>query len=580
MARKSRKAAKQQPAVEIPLITTKPAVDLIPTAAYGRLSVENGGHETDESLQNQMAILYRFIDDHPELELADSYIDNGYTGTNFERPDFQRLMEDVQTGKIGCIVVKDLSRFGRDYLETGYLLETVLPRLNIRFIAVNDNYDSFREEDQDKITVPIKNIVNAMYAKDQSRKLTVAAEARRKKTNVVPNGRAPYGYVISEDHTKYEVDPDAALYVRAIFQWVRTGVRLDEVAKRLNQMEVPVPSDYRNLKEGKPSHNRKWAYSTVRTILNNPSYVGDVCMGRLRQCMYRAEPVRKTEREEWTIYEDVHEPLVSKPDYQEIKNLAKDEIYYSARSKSYNVKAREKFHDQMTGLVYCAECGRRMNYVLYRNDYSRATEEEIRKGLRSRKNGLGRVEIYSCPPLAGQAKCGGHRINTDLLKMIVMDQLNFQIRTMTDMSQILEKLKKENGGKDPMLSTQRKLKSAEGKLASIGNTIMKFYEDLADGVISTDEYDEIRSGLLAKKDNIEQECADLRKSYNKQLRLLDRFSAIYKDMNGACSGNEFDEDLVKRTVERINVTANGDVDIRFVFSDTVGKTVELLKGEM
>ncbi len=580
MARKSRKAINPSQSSSPLVIPAKQTVELMPTAAYGRLSIENGGNETDESLRNQMAILYSFIDEHPELELTESYADNGYTGTNFERPNFQRLMEDIQTGKIKCIVVKDLSRFGRDYLETGFLLETVLPGLNVRFISVNDNYDSFRKDDQDKITVPIKNIVNSMYSKDQSRKMSIAAEARRKRGDVVPNGQAPFGYDISEDRSKYIVDPEAAQYVRTIFQWIRMGVKIDEVAKRMNQMEVPTPSDHKNLKDGKPSLNKKWTYSTVRTILHNPVYVGDVCMGRLRQCLYKAEPVRKTEKDEWTVYKDTHEPLVSRADYQEILNMEKQENYYSARSKSYNVKARKNFRDQMTGLVYCAECDRRMNYILYRNDYSRATEEELRKGLRSRKNGLGRVEIYSCPPLAGKAKCGGHRISTNLLKMIVMDQLNFQIRTMSDVTKVLEKLKKENGGKDPMLSSLRKLNSIEGKLASVGNTITKSYEDLADGVINEDEYDEIRESLLKKKERLEQEYVDLKKGYSKQLRLLDKFSEVYKEFDGVCSGYEFDEALVKNTVERITVTAAGDVEIRFVFADIVRDTVDLLRGEM
>ncbi len=580
MARKSRKTVNLSQPSE-PLITPlKDVIELMPTAAYGRLSIENGGNETDESLRNQMAILYSFINEHPELELAGSYADNGFTGTNFERPAFQSLMEDIQIGKIRCIVVKDLSRFGRDYLEAGFLLDTVLPRLNVRFISVNDNYDSFRKDDQDKISVPIKNIVNSMYSKDQSRKMTIAAEARRMRSDVVPNGRAPFGYDFSEDKSKYIVDPVAAQYVRAIFQWMRIGIKIDEIANRMNQMGVPTPSDYRNLKNGKPSLNKKWTYSTVRTILYNPSYVGDVCMGRLRQCLYKAEPVRKTEQEEWTVYKDTHEPLVSRGDYQEILDITKQENCYSARSKSYNVKARENFRDQMTGLVYCAECGRRMNYILYRNDYSRATEEEIRKGLRSRKNGLGRVEFYSCPPLAGEAKCGGHRISTNLLKMIVMDQLNFQIRTMSDMANVLEKLKKENGGKDPILSSLKKMNSIEGKLADIGNTIMKSYEDLADGVITEREYDNVRENLLKKKENLEQEYVDLKKDYSKQLRLLDKFSDVNKKFEGICYGYEFDEALVKNTVERITVTAAGDVEIRFSFADVVCDTVELLRGEM
>ena len=167
MARKSRRA-QNDTAVSTAVIAniqTKKKENLLRTAAYGRLSVEN---ETDESLQTQMSMLYQFIDEHEDLQLEDSYSDNGYSGTNFDRPEFVRLMDDVRSGKIECIVVKDLSRFGRDYLETGYYIETLFPHLNVRFISVTDEFDSIREEDRSSLAVPIKNMVNAMYAKDIS----------------------------------------------------------------------------------------------------------------------------------------------------------------------------------------------------------------------------------------------------------------------------------------------------------------------------------------------------------------------------------------------------------------------------
>ena len=157
MARKSRKNRN----VESNIQTVVKKENLLDTAAYIRLSVENGGNETDETLVVQQMLVERFIEEHPDLRLEEVYIDNGFTGTNFERPGFMRLMEDVRSGKVQCIVVKDLSRFGRDYLETGYYLETILPKLNVRFIAITDDYDSSRKEDRENISVPIKNMVNA-----------------------------------------------------------------------------------------------------------------------------------------------------------------------------------------------------------------------------------------------------------------------------------------------------------------------------------------------------------------------------------------------------------------------------------
>lgn len=228
MARKSRKNRN----VESNIQTVVKKENLLDTAAYIRLSVENGGNETDETLVVQQMLVERFIEEHPDLRLEEVYIDNGFTGTNFERPGFMRLMEDVRSGKVQCIVVKDLSRFGRDYLETGYYLETILPKLNVRFIAITDDYDSSRKEDRENISVPIKNMVNAMYAKDMSKKILEAKEAQKRNGNITLS-KVAFGYVRSEDKTRQVVDETVASVVRMIFQWTLLGVNKREIADRL-----------------------------------------------------------------------------------------------------------------------------------------------------------------------------------------------------------------------------------------------------------------------------------------------------------------------------------------------------------
>ena len=237
MARKSRRN-KNVEAVSNQIIEN--CENLIDTGAYIRLSVENGGNETDETLVVQQMLVEKFIEEHPDLKLAGTYIDNGFSGTNFERPGFLKLMEDVRSGKIQCIVVKDLSRFGRDYLETGYYLETILPRLNVRFIAITDDYDSSRKEDRENISVPLKNMVNAMYAKDMSKKILAAKDAQRKKGNITLS-KVAFGYVRSEDRHRQIVDEEVAPFVRMIFQWYMMGVSKKKIADRLNLMGIATP---------------------------------------------------------------------------------------------------------------------------------------------------------------------------------------------------------------------------------------------------------------------------------------------------------------------------------------------------
>ncbi len=276
MARKSRRA-QNDTAVSTAVVAniqTKKKENLLRTAAYGRLSVEN---ETDESLQTQMSMLYQFIDEHEDLQFEDSYSDNGYSGTNFDRPEFVRLMDDVRSGKIECIVVKDLSRFGRDYLETGYYIETLFPHLNVRFIAVTDDFDSIREEDRSSLAVPIKNMVNAMYAKDISKKICASREVIKNKEDSMPMGTAPFGYDHSEDKKRFVLDEENAPTVRAIFAWSRLCVSVKEIGKRLDLIGVMTPGQSRNQKVGKEIKPAEWRADTVYKILSHPGYVGDVC---------------------------------------------------------------------------------------------------------------------------------------------------------------------------------------------------------------------------------------------------------------------------------------------------------------
>ena len=225
MARKSRKNktivfAERESTELSPL----PEDNRLATAIYARLSLENSGHESDDSIKTQITLVESFVKDHPELKLAETYVDNGVSGTTFDRPEFTRLMNDVKTGKIQCIVVKDLSRFGRDYLEMGYYVEQLFPLLNVRFIAITDRYDSNNPNDRNSIVMPVKNMVNAMYAKDFSRK-DAAYHAHCRETGKVMKKDMPYGYRFSAETNNFEIDPETEPYVRLVFAWTLAGLR-------------------------------------------------------------------------------------------------------------------------------------------------------------------------------------------------------------------------------------------------------------------------------------------------------------------------------------------------------------------
>ena len=277
MARKSRKNQVLPESVQVQA-TEKTARQLLATAAYVRLSVENSGNSTDDTLQTQIELVHNFIANHPDLKLADTYIDNGFTGTNFDRPEFERLMQDVKLGKIQCVVVKDLSRFGRDYLETGHYLETIFPRLNVRFIAVTDDFDSFRPGDVESMATPIKNLVNSLYAKDISNKLR-AVNANKRKRGERCGSFPPYGLKLTEDRKNYLPDQETVPYVRAIYVWKLLDVNKHEIVRRLELLQAPSPRQLQRMHSDNTAHlqdNTTWLPGAVARILENPVYADGV----------------------------------------------------------------------------------------------------------------------------------------------------------------------------------------------------------------------------------------------------------------------------------------------------------------
>ena len=543
------------------------------------MSSENNGNETDDSLKNQMSIIEDYIEANPELELTDSYMDNGYTGTNFNRPEFQRLMNDVKCGKIQCIVVKDLSRFGRDYVETGYYMETILPRLNVRLIAINDNYDSSREEDQDSMAVSIKNLINEMYAKDLSVKILAAEEIRRSRDDVLPHGRTPYGYMKSDDHSQYLAEPEAAQYVRTIFQWIRMGVTCGEAARRLNAMKVLTPEEYRKRNDGKPYRLKKWDSESLVQIVENRVFCGDVCMGKLRQAQYRGIKQHWVDQDEWVIRMDAHEPLVPRKDFEAIWNRENVSNSYTERFRKYNIQIREEVRDQMKGMVYCAECGKRMFYTRYSKDYSAATQEELEKNERAKKSGNRKSDYYMCPPLNGDAKCGGHKISADLLKMIVTDQIQLQIKTASDLKTIIESNRKNKQEKDPLLSLTRKLTAIQGKISSAENRILSLYEDYMDGILTVEDYRILEKECKSKIEQFENDKELLETEYRKVKKQFDSFDRLCTALKDKKIGMEFNEQLTRELVDRIDVGKYGEIEVHFSFKDTIASVIEALEAQ-
>ena len=294
------------------------------TAVYVRLSVEDNGTCSD-SIENQIYLLKKYVMSKEELELVSVRKDNGYTGTNFERPEFQKMMEDIRHGKINCIVVKDLSRFGRNYMEMGTYLEQVFPYLGVRFISVNDNYDSINADANDALVLAIKNIYHHVYAKDISHKICTLFDMKKKKGLFL--GRfAPYGYKKSlENRYHLEIEEETAPVIRNIFNWRISGMGTSAIAKRLNDLKIPSQSrrlyEKGLLKGTNKEAKALWSAGSVAGILENPNYYGCIVERKEDTAYYKGQGIRKLPKEEWNYIEGMHEGIIDKQMFEKVQNL-------------------------------------------------------------------------------------------------------------------------------------------------------------------------------------------------------------------------------------------------------------------
>ncbi|MCD7823995.1 MAG: recombinase family protein [Oscillospiraceae bacterium] len=320
-------------------------------ALYARLSDENNGFEDDRSLRNQINYLESYLKEHPELKLWDIYTDNGRSGLNFDRAEFQRMLEDIREGKVNCVLVKDLSRFGRNHIEAGYYLETIFPEMGVRFISVNDGFDSLNEDGGDSLILPLKNMINEMYARETQRKVLAVLRAKEK-VGERPFAMVPYGYKV-DPGCNYHLLPDenTSCYVRLVFSMKASGCGLTAIADRLNEIGAPTPLDYLKSR-GKYLSVRssgRWDYISVQQLLSNRTYTGST--------VYNT-----TGKGDYMVIPNTHEPFVDVNVFEKISQ----EIAEKGRQKSEALKKAhlraEELPNVLKGKFFCGNCGRAMLY--------------------------------------------------------------------------------------------------------------------------------------------------------------------------------------------------------------------------
>lgn len=454
-------------------------------ALYCRLSRDDDIQGESNSIANQKKILLKYAKDHG-IENVEVYVDDGFSGTNFNRPDFKRMMEDIENDLIDTVIVKDLSRFGRNYLEVGYYLEEYFPSNDIRFIAINDNVDSDLGEDD---FTPFRNIMNEWYAKDISRK--VKSAHRAKALAGEPLSKPVYGYIRNPmDKKHWIIDPEAAAVVKKIYSLALSGWGTDQIARYLESEKILTPTAYW-LSKGIVIPGRKdttldpyyWGNTTVKGILEKREYMGDVVNFKSYTKSYKNKKRYRNDESDMLIIENVHEPIIDRATWQAVRTLR-------SQSKGRRRSPKSGIINPFSGVMYCADCGGKMRFRHYDS------------------NGL---EYFECSNYKGKGTRGicetTHRIRCDALDMVVKEELrkltSVYENSKEEFCRFLEKEYESTCGQNKE-NLEKRIRTLESRNEQIDILYKKIYEDNCFGKISDEMFSVMSKDYeKEKKDNTE-----------------------------------------------------------------------------
>ena len=522
-------------------------------ALYIRLSQEDADNGTDKqesnSVTSQKNILNEFVEEHNDLVVYDTYIDDGYTGTDFNRPSFKKLLEDIKSGSVNSVIVKDLSRLGRNYIEVGNYIEQVFPLFNIRFISINDGIDSFKNPSStNTILVPFKNLINDEYARDTSIKIRTSLNGKKKKGEFI-GAFSSYGYIKdSNDKHKLVIDKVAADIVRKIFDWnVNEGLGKIAICHRLNDLGILNPTGHKKLELGQNYNNYgikdniyTWTPSTVRNILKNEIYIGNTVQGKRRAKSYKIHKIEDVPKEEWVVVANTHEPIIDKETFEKAQEQGKRDTKVSQKTGKLSVWA---------GFLKCADCKRAMN-----------------KKSSINKNGS-KYEYYICSTYKNKSNnlCTKHSIKVENLEKVVIEVINLHINLLANIEEVVEQASKSSFQNTKNESLENMIIAKQNEISKISNFKKTLYEDWKNEDITRKEYLEYKQkyedGIEKLKQNIKQ-LQDEKQKQEEQNVTKNKWIEEFKAQKGI---TELSRDIMLELIDCIYVKENGNITIKFKF---------------
>jgi len=529
---------------------------------YGRRSFDDCDDNESNTIKNQRLLIDEHIQGLENIEIYDYYLDDGYTGTNFDRPDFKRMMQDIRNGKINGVIFKDLSRLGRNHKETGKYVEEIFPIYNLRIISINDNVDSFLDpESINNLIIPIKNLMNESYSRDISKKVSSAYKMMAKNGQYV-SGTPPYGYMIDpEDKHHLIINEEEAINVRTIFELALKGNGRIKICKYLNDNGILCRKEIQRRKK----HNLSlepfevdtlsfWGTTQIGRILTSETYIGNLAQLKTTRSSFGINKYITKSSEEWIKVENTHEAIISKDDFRKVQKMAKEKNFNGAGT-SYN-------YSIFNGILKCADCGRAM----------------LRQ-IDNRKSN--RISNYYCSThLRASKLCSSHKIKTETLEEIVKEAIHLQVKLVIELDKSIKKLFFKSNEKEYELEYKNNIRISEIKIDSLKEKKREAYKEWKFQKMEKDEFiklsEEIEQEIKIHLENIELYNSTYKETI-KRIRKDEYWINHYKRNKNI---KKLSRTVLKELVDIILIDEKGNVNIKFKYQDEYNNLIKYLEGEV
>ena len=514
---------------------------------YIRLSREDGDKEESSSVTNQREILKRYVSEQPNFFIVKEYVDDGWTGTNFDRPKFKEMIEDIEAGIIDTVITKDLSRLGRERLGVGHYTEIYFPEHNVRYIALLDNIDTYMDAGMNDMA-PFKGVINDMYVRDISKKIRSSLIERKKAGNFL-GVTAPYGYQ-KDPNNKFHLslNEKEAEVVKRVFRLYLEGNGLTKIAQILTKDGIPVPGESRNIgKTRKTALYSSWKQTTIRRILDNRVYLGELVQFKRRKINYKSKRRITVPEEERYICKGTHEAIIDEESFNAVQNILRKNKSFKGTKHDYLFK----------GLLYCAECGARLN-ITYSN-YALKKYGEYRYT----------TICYSYSRLYSDI-CTRHSNSIPELEEVLIKHIKEVCKRYINenlQDELISMAKKQKQLELKQISNEKRLETISQKISDIGLYIKNLYMDKVKGVVSENDYISLVADFTKDRDNLIKEKEELITIINNQKPQIDETAKTEKLAKEFISLEKPTKQLLNELIEKITISENKEINIYFKFNE-------------